>query len=234
MAPTGQAVLQLATQHLGEAYHLGMLVPKDNPAWTGPWDCAEFASWLIFQTSDILYGCNNDAGNPATADAYTGFWDQDARNLGHIVPIEEAARIPGAAILRVPPARGIGHVVISDGKGGTVEAHSANDGVVALMLSDRRWDMGILVPGIEYSRKPPVEVTPPTEEIYRLRMPPMFGDEVRKIQRKLKEAGFSPGAIDGVFGPHTRSAVVAFQLSAGLVADGEVGPVTAAALKVKL
>ena len=102
------------------------------------------------------------------------------------------------------------------------------------MLSDRRWDMGILVPSIENSRKPPVEVTPPTEKVYRLRVPPMFGDEVRKIQRKLKEAGFSPGALDGVFGPHTRSAVVAFQLSGGLVGDGEVGPVTAEALKVKL
>jgi hypothetical protein len=49
---TGQDVLKLAQRHVSEKYVLGVRVPKDNASWTGPWDCAEFASWLIFQTRD--------------------------------------------------------------------------------------------------------------------------------------------------------------------------------------
>jgi len=33
---TGERILQLAKQHVGEKYHLGVPVPKDNPNWTGP------------------------------------------------------------------------------------------------------------------------------------------------------------------------------------------------------
>ena len=53
---------------------------------------------------------------------------------------------------------------------------------------------------------------------------------VRKLQRALKDKGFNPGAIDGLFGNGTQAAVMAFQLSEGLLADGVVGPRTAAAL----
>ncbi|MBL8376739.1 MAG: peptidoglycan-binding protein [Burkholderiales bacterium] len=52
----------------------------------------------------------------------------------------------------------------------------------------------------------------------------------RELQKRLNLAGFNPGAIDGVFGFGTQSAVLAFQRSAGLLADGVVGPRTAAAL----
>ena len=36
------------------------------------------------------------------------------------------------------------------------------------------------------------------------------GDEVRKIQTRLKELGYDPGSVDGIFGEKTRKAVVAF------------------------
>ena len=35
----------------------------------------------------------------------------------------------------------------------------------------------------------------------------MTPDEIRELQGKLKAAGFNPGAIDGVVGPQTRSAL---------------------------
>src|SRR5215467_4469535 len=122
---TGAKVLEIAQQHVGEKYILGVLVPKNNPNWKGPWDCAEFASWLVFQAAALLYGCDRDFGDPATADAFTGFWERDAKNLGQIIPIEQAARTPGANVLRAPQPGAIGHIVVSDGTGGTVEAHSA-------------------------------------------------------------------------------------------------------------
>ena len=231
---SGEAILQLARQHLGEKYILGALAPKNNQNWKGPWDCAEFASWLVFQAAAKLYGCNRDFGNPATADAFTGFWERDAKNLGELVSIEQAARTAGAAVLRIPPPGAIGHIVISDGAGGTVEAHSSTDGVIKSILSNRRWDTGIFVPGIQYAQGPDVLVAPPQTAVYRLMMPIMIGNQVRKIQQKLKAAGFDPGTIDGEFGPHTHAAVVAFQLSSGLLADGEVGPQTAKELKLQL
>jgi len=227
---TGEDVLQLAGQHVGEKYVLGISVPKDNDSWKGPWDCAEFVSWVTFQTADKLYGCDRDYGDPATADAYTGYWDRDARNLGQIISLDQAAQTAGAFVLRIPAPGTTGHIVISDGKGGTVEAHSSQDGVVTLSLANRRWDMGILVPGIQYTQTAASPVAPPASVIYRLTLPMMKGDHVLKIQRALKEAGFSPGIIDGEFGPHTSSAVVGFQLEKGLTPDGEVGPTTSQAL----
>ena len=54
--------------------------------------------------------------------------------------------------------------------------------------------------------------------------------EVKKLQRLLKKARFSPGLIDGVFGPATHAAVIAFQKSKDLLPDGIVGPRTAFAI----
>ena len=56
------------------------------------------------------------------------------------------------------------------------------------------------------------------------------GPEVADLQNKLRARGFDPGVSDGSFGPGTAAAVEAFQRSAGLGADGVVGPQTAAAL----
>jgi putative chitinase len=56
------------------------------------------------------------------------------------------------------------------------------------------------------------------------------GPDVIALQHALQAAGFSPGAIDGSFGLGTEAAVLAFQRSEGLAADGIVGPNTATAL----
>ena len=52
------------------------------------------------------------------------------------------------------------------------------------------------------------------------------GQEVRSVQQKLKSLGFYSGAVDGIFGAQTRRAVVAFQKSVGITADGVAGPKT--------
>lgn len=52
------------------------------------------------------------------------------------------------------------------------------------------------------------------------------GLPVDYAQLALSRAGFSVGAIDGVFGPVTRKATVAFQKSEKITADGIIGPKT--------
>lgn len=230
----GEELLTIASQHIGERYILGAFAPKNNANWHGPWDCAEFASWGVFQVASRLYGCNVNNINPALADAYTGYWVRDAQNVGQRINVDAAARIPGAAVLRVPRASALGHIVFSDGRGGTVEAHSRAKGVRRDTLNGRRWDMGILVPGIEYASNGNSVVVSPAPLIYRLTSPFMRGETVRRIQSRLSEVGFDPGSIDGIFGPQTLAAVYAFQLAEGLVSDGEVGPETANALGVSI
>ena len=53
---------------------------------------------------------------------------------------------------------------------------------------------------------------------------------VRVLQRDLAAGGYPPGPIDGLYGPRTRHAVVAFQAAHGLQVDGVVGPRAWAAL----
>ena len=59
----------------------------------------------------------------------------------------------------------------------------------------------------------------------------MYGDEVSKLQNKLKEYGYYKDPVDGRFGANTLSAVVQFQMDAGLTADGIVGLSTLESLK---
>lgn len=56
------------------------------------------------------------------------------------------------------------------------------------------------------------------------------GDQVRGIQASLKRGGFEPGPADGIFGPMTLRAVLAFQRDSKLWVDGLVGPRTKSAL----
>jgi peptidoglycan L-alanyl-D-glutamate endopeptidase CwlK len=59
------------------------------------------------------------------------------------------------------------------------------------------------------------------------------GASVKRLQKLLNARGFNPGGIDGVFGAGTEAAVLAFQRSEGLLADGIVGPRTAGMLARK-
>lgn len=52
------------------------------------------------------------------------------------------------------------------------------------------------------------------------------GDEVRRIQTKLKSLGFFNGTIDGIYGVKTQRAVRRFQKSVGITADGVAGQKT--------
>jgi len=58
------------------------------------------------------------------------------------------------------------------------------------------------------------------------------GSEVRRLQQKLRDEGYNPGAIDGEFGPQTERAVRQFQRANGLYVDGVAGRETLTALGI--
>lgn len=52
----------------------------------------------------------------------------------------------------------------------------------------------------------------------------------KQLQARLHDLGFAPGPVDGVMGPDTEAAIVAFKKSVGLRARPFVGPITEVAL----
>lgn len=60
------------------------------------------------------------------------------------------------------------------------------------------------------------------------------GDQVLGWQKMLNEAGFSPGDMDGIFGPKTTAATADFQRANGLTATGRVDAATYEAMKARL
>ena len=89
---------------------------------------------------------------------------------------------------------------------------------------------------VDASKAPAVAVVPAAEsvavkggnDIIRVAVDP------EKIQAALKAAGFYNGKVDGKIGAGTRAAVIQFQRSQGLDADGVVGRKTWDALKTYL
>ncbi|WP_455222676.1 peptidoglycan-binding protein [Kaarinaea lacus] len=67
------------------------------------------------------------------------------------------------------------------------------------------------------------------ERLMMLKRPYLRGDDVRAMQQALAIADIEV-EVDGIFGPGTERAVIAFQKKQGLVVDGIVGPATRALL----
>ena len=235
----GKELYDLMLTRTGCPYIFGIQVPKNDSNWMRGFDCAEISSWAVFQLINVLYGTDvHDPSKAEKADAYTGFWADDAKKFGKIIPVEEAIRTPGAFLLRIGANGQIGHIVCSGGDGTTAEANSTKYGCGKFMTIGRRFDIGILVPGFEYSANQSINLSDqkPKGVVYRYTNPLMKGDIIKRIQLALIKNGYSVGksGADGYFGKETANAVVSFQKDKGLTADGEVYNATANALNILL
>lgn len=231
---TGAELVVLAAEKIGQVYVLGANVLLDERGYEGPWDCAEFASWLAYQATDRLYGCIDNGAPVAAAEPFSGGWASDIRiGLVTSIPVEDAFSIAGAVLVRAPAKARIGHVAISDGDGGTVEAHSARVGVARRPARGRTWTHAGLIRGVSYRLPDDVADPGPKPDVLRIGA---RGARVLELQEALVALraglaldgrgdwrGLDPGKRDGDFGPVTRAAVFALQVGLGLTPDGEVG-----------
>lgn len=129
-------------------------------------------------------------------------------------PIGEIPEVPGL-LLYAP-----GHAGVYIGEGWGVEAKGFRDGVVRTAVASRTWTHWYECPYIEYEQATAPEALPVLSYAEGETMP--RGEAVRKLQQRLSDLGYSPGRVDGIFGPRTRLAVRAFQQVCDLAVDGVV------------
>lgn len=224
----GLKIVALAAQHVKEAYK-NVPVPMNDPNYHGPWDCAEFASWCVYQASHgkVILGYR-----PAEREAYTGYWKEDAVRWKLVISIDEAARTPGAMLLRAPTKKLGGHIAICTGDGtSTIEAHSTAAGVDRFRVyttesgAPRNWDFGIRIPepnefetGLIAAIKVPAQQLLPSDK-------PVFHPLVLQVQEALEGLGYSTRG-DGLFGSSLAGSIARFQAENGLVPDARIGPET--------
>ena len=60
-----------------------------------------------------------------------------------------------------------------------------------------------------------------------------YDPEVYRVQKALKEAGYNPGTLDGLWGRATRSAIRGYQHDGGLMVTGELDAATRAKLGIE-
>lgn len=234
-APSGDGLLALAERHLGQPTACGVPAPKDHPHWRGPWDAAEFVSWVVFRLTGALHGCEVSAVPLSMTRATAQTWfDEVAEGRLQAVDRVEANTVAGVVLVRHPPwpGHGGGQVAVSDGCGGTIEALGRSRGIARGRVEGRLWHAFARLPGLAYRQASDSFVPRPMPDLLVWHEEPPRGPRVRAVQRALKGAGIDPGPIDGRYGPHTVAAVTAFQRVKGLVADGVVGPATARALRI--
>ncbi len=222
----GGEVLEIARRHVGERYVFGARADLRNPDYRGPWDCAEFCTWVVYQAYGVVFGTTS------ANDPFSGAWIDQARERDCEITLDEAVRTPGAILIRKPVHTGVGHVAFSDGEGGTVEARGTRYGVVEAGVFEpgRKWDLGCYILGVRYVTNAAGPTAPARVELITLTHPFTRGEYVKDIQRALRRRSFHPGGVDGVYGPMTAASVANYQLFKGLTPDAIVGPATAEVL----
>ncbi|MGE5495106.1 MAG: peptidoglycan-binding protein [Burkholderiales bacterium] len=113
------------------------------------------------------------------------------------------------------------HCGVYMGDGSVVHAKGRDYGVVRETLSAAGWNRYGRLKIFAGGRS-----VPTLSRQLKRTSPTMRGDDVREVQQALVAKGFDPKGVDGLYGPNTQKAVIAFQKAAGIKVDGIVGPET--------
>lgn len=142
---SGNAVtmVRLLKTKLGQPYILGAAVPKYLKEWMGPWDCAEYVAWGLYQTMGSAYarhlnagmigsfagGYHHEGNGVKYHNASAGIMARQFERLHAINPRICSEVTNAAEIKRTPGLIGtyngtrMAHVFVTDGNSRTLEAH---------------------------------------------------------------------------------------------------------------
>ena len=134
-----------------------------------------------------------------------------------------------------------GHVGYYAGGGHAIEWKGYSYGCVKTKVADRGWTHWHKLLFIQYSE---VDTSVPGEVKdspaynfgtrllqYKKGRALLKGEDVLAVQAHLIELGFDPGKADGLYGPKSSAAVIAFQEARQIEIDGIVGPIKRLELK---
>ncbi len=142
-----------------------------------------------------------------------------------------------------------GHIGYYAGNGYAIEWKGFNYGCVKTKVAGRGWSYWYKLPFIQYgavSETPDMPDTPDAPTVpanpettvrdlyYKNGRTMLRGEDVRTLQTDLNALGFNCGSADGIFGPKSAAAVMAFQKKHKLEVDGIVGSKTRAAMELAL
>jgi len=168
--------------------------------------------WTDEETGKMRYGSNGcpDRG----ANGMFSYAKQRGLKWGIINTLPEC---PGLILWRS------GHVGVYIGGGKLVEARGFATGIVEANVADRNFTHWFEMPALTYtgSSEPESEPEAKPSPIKRTILKRgSSGNDVRMLQNRLNEIGYSCGAADGKFGALTQRAVKRFQQDNTLPANG--------------
>ena len=141
-----RTMLDAALAQVGDSYVFGVDTDPDDPD-PSVFDCAEFTQWAAARVGIDLEGAS-----------YLQYLE--LKEQGLLIPVEEAARTPGALVFSFSsePTPGGGrpsqaHVAFSLGDGRTVEAASEKLGVTTREIGDR-FEYAAVLPGLSTAAPP--------------------------------------------------------------------------------
>lgn len=105
---------------------------------------------------------------------------------------------------------------------------------ILVMAAEPAQALAASAPGVDPARSPARPVRPASPVVLGFGSGYEGGSNavaVRALQHRLDSIGYSPGPIDGRYGPRTEHAVELFQSAHGLRVDGIAGQITRAALR---
>lgn len=203
-----QAMQDKATNEMAKKY---------GSRWIGHYvtDCSGAFVWAFKQEGGSIYHGSNTIFNKYCS--AKGKLKNGSREDGE--PIK-----PGTAVFLLKDGNRH-HIGLYIGGDMCIEAKGTINGVVISRLD--HWDEWGELSDVDYTKVEPVDI----KLLKRMLRQGCKGKDVEELQQMLEEAGYAPGAIDGIFGKNTKTAVEQFQGSHGLKVDGIVGPQTWKALE---
>ena len=137
----------------------------------------------------------------------------------------------GSAVFKCRNTTDYYHVGLYIGNDTVIEAKSTACGVVTSNVSTwTHWGelKGVSYVGVEVNDNivDDIVYTDLGQRILKYTTPNMSGEDVKKLQTKLNELGYSCGNADGIFGKKTNNSLMLFQQDRGLTVDGICGTKT--------